>query len=765
MRGYIIKLYQKLHKIDLDSFESGVFNVWFSFDFMRIIEINSFEEFYVKSMNMDASLICESDMRCTRQKLYLCGNDEKNIFSKDHEKPILTLSMIQFEPITSVTEREASLNQFLAEQGVEFSLFDSLSHSDKILVLRETSYAKVMDILIELQCLCYEGKKLIRKVYTIGCLDIEKRNNLENNDVMHARVEIALDQMNSIKIDENQEIKCVLGKADIEKLEKGSSYGLIQEFISKGFISESGESSGINRIILMRKYCKRELTNLFAIQDNKGENPVIELSRLKALMRKVSKAKYSVSMKNLLYRLLIRAWQMENGSYVIIRNHEIWTMVETFVNIALQYSDDSYHNDSAIEGIKSLSLLMDNMSSDNFEDFEVPQGNSRFTGTMSKLLQAYNNLLQELSKLTKRLRETSRCKDKETLEYYTWAVIDTNEVIAGKQLFIDPRSHERLLIINLSHDAMFRIREVIAWSIHEVGHCLRTNWTRKDRNEGLRENAKNAFVLVLEQYLEDEESVSEHRLSMLKDYYATHTICSIDVCEFYGECNQSSCRQKHIDYQIDKLMIYYGKVVQDLFAGKLIGNCKLDITNLANMRQDIEEYLLMLRKAYQEAQADMYMVSVLEIDEPELYIDILKKYFEFSNMGIQDVSGEVLIRMNAVIMIIDSKKKSRVIDAYSSDDLHDVLNRCYTTTRDDFTKALCDSRYFFFSQKLAEFLERVHKSIESALEDEECLQLKEKIKNAYKALAANDKSDSFERALQFIHTCLNTEEASSDKEL
>lgn len=746
MTGYIVKLHQKFYEIDAQNQIMEEFNAWLSFDYMRVIPVEHFEDFYKQSISTEIEKISIRDLSCSRQKIYLCGNNEKDIFLQDDD-PILSLSMIKFQNQCGKIQQEECLKSFLENQNIRYAIFDSLSHSDKIIVMRERSYEKIIDILIRLQYFRSEAIGRVQKIYTIGCLNCKKIENLSQEDKITIRVAVPLNQIEKTKISKADNVCCVMGKEDVEIEQTGSSREIIEFLISREIISENGESKVVKRIsILKSKPDTLEFETVFG--GTNGEKN--DMAPLRTLMQKVEEAGYSSSIKNLMNRLIIRAWQIEKGNSLIIQNNNIWENVKIFIEVAIKYSDNIKHNDSVVEGIKSLSLLMDNMTSDNYDDFEIPQGNSRFTGTMSRLLQAYNNFLKDLSELTEQLRSESRKGDLHRLNYLTWAAIDTNEVVSAKQLFIEPESQDRLLLLNLSHEAMFHIREIMAWSIHEIGHYLRTGWQRRDRNKCLHENVQRVFLRLYESYLNRE--LTDEEIDELQRYQEQNTICNIDVCEYRIKCTQATCGNKHISDQIKVLGRYYDNLLKALFDGTILGDCGILRDKYVEMRLDMERYLEMLKTAYQEAQADMYMIAILNIKEAGQYIDIVRRYFEYSKMSTKEISLEVLIRVHAVIMVIDSERRQKPITDYQIEELEEVLDDIYNKTKGDlFVQSLKKNIYYAFAIKLAEFLCKIKESIESALEQEECKKIKERIYERYDELMGEDEEYiSFENALNFI---------------
>lgn len=744
MKGYIVKLYQKIHNIDEAERDLDEFNAWLSFDYMRVIPVERFESFYKKSISIKSDQINNRDLNSTRQKMYLCGDDEKDIFSRDNIKPILSMTMIKFQNSSKRKDQNEYLADFFKNEEIEYELFDSLSHSDKILVIRENSYEKIIDTLIELKSMKCKKIGGISKLYTISCLDYMKSNSLCEDDNIIVRASIPLNHVGNIKVNESDNIRIMLGKEDIELEWTSSSKGMIELLINNGIISKDGECNVIKRISLLKKIEISAIQRFasFLPYDN-GVKPDVTL--LKDVIKRIGEKNYSSSLKNLLNRLAIRAWQIEEGDAEIIDNNGIWDMVVTFISIAEKYAGNIIHNDSVVEGIKSLSLLMDNMTSDNYEDFEIPQGNSRFTGTMSRLLQSYNIFLTELSELTEKLKKSAQTNTA-MIKYSMWAVIDTNEVVSAKQLFIDRESLERLLIINLSHEAMFHITEIIAWSIHEIGHYLRIGWNRRFRNKTFRENSQRIFLKIYEQYLNEE--VTEKQLHVLNEYQKKHTICNIDVCSERIYCNQNKCHNKHFDDQIDLLKIYYDGILRALFDGDILNNCGVNRSQYVNMRADIEEGLDILEVAYREAQADMYMVSVLSIENSKTYIEILKRYFEYSQMDMVELNPDVVIRIEAVIIVIESINKGCSVNEYHLQDLENTLKAISKSEpNNQFVNTLKDDIKWAFASKLAEFLYQVKESIDEALECDECQKIKEKICKSYYAM---EKGDSFENALDFI---------------
>ena len=744
MKGYIVKLYQKIYNIDGTERNLDEFNVWLSFDYMRIIPVERFESFYKKSISINSDQINNRDLNSTRQKLYLCGDDEKDIFSQDNIKPILSITMIKFQNLSKRKDQNECLAKFFENKGIEYELFDSLSHSDKILVIRENSYEKIIDMLIELKSIKSEKIGGISKLYTISCLDYTKSNSLCEDDNIIVRVSIPLNYVGYINVNESDNIRIMVGKEDIELEWSSSSKGMMELLINDGIISKDGACNVIKRISLLKKIEISAIQRIasFLTDDSCAKS---EVTLLKNVIKKIGEKNYSSSLKNLLNRLVIRAWQIEKGNAEIIDNNGIWDKVETFIRIAEKYAGNIIHNDSVVEGIKSLSLLMDNMTSDNYDDFEIPQGNSRFTGTMSRLLQSYNIFLAELSELTKKLKK-STSTDSTMINYSMWAVIDTNEVVSVKQLFIDRESTDRLLIINLSHEAMFHITEIIAWSIHEIGHYLRIGWNRKCRNKTFRENAQRIFLKIYEQYLNNE--LAEKQLQDLNSYQKKHTICNIDVCTERIHCKQSNCHNKHFDDQIDLLKIYYDGILRALFDGDILNNCGVNRSQYVNMRESIEEGLDILEVAYREAQADMYMVSVLSIENAKTYIEILKRYFEYSQMDMVELNPDVVIRIEAVIIVIESINKDCHVKEYKIDNLKLVLKNISQSEPDNpFVNTLKKNIKWAFASKLAEFLYQVKENIDEALKLDECRKIKEKICKSYYAM---EKGDSFENALDFI---------------
>lgn len=738
MKGYIVKLYQKFHKMDA---QGGMeeFNAWLSFDYMRVIPVEEFEFLYKKSISINADQINSRDLSCARQKLYLCGCDEKNIFSQTDKNPILSLSMIKFQNPCKRKEQEEYFEQFFKDKDVEYELFDSLSHSDKILIMRENSYEKIIDILIELQYTIKCKKNSIPKFYTISCLDCTKIHFLSDEDNIIMRASVPLNYVGNINKNTSDKGRILLGKEDFELEKMGSSKEMIELLIDRGFISRNGECNVIKKISLLKEV---DNINKF-IEFEEDEN--LDVAPLKRVMKKIEEKNYSSSLKNLMNRLVIRSWQIENGNDWIISNNGIWDKVVAFVDIAEKHGDNIIHNDSVVEGVKSLSLLMDNMTSDNYNDFEVPQGNSRFTGTMSRLLQSYNVFLMDLSELTAKLkRHTSLESD--IIDYRMWAVIDTNEVVSAKQLFIDQESTDRLLIVNLSHEVMFHITEIIAWSIHEIGHYLRSGWSRKNRNETFRENAQRIFLIIYEEYLGRE--LTENQILQLREYQKTHTICNVDICSYRIKCNSETCDNEHFDEQIDLLKTYYNDILRELFDGKILGNCGVFRSQYVTMRERIEAGLDMLEVAYREAQADMYMISVLSIEKAKSYIEIIKRYFEYSKMNMTELNEDVVIRINAVIIVIESIKEGCTVKEYSVEKLESVLKNILKQEPDNqFVLSLKKDMKYAFASKLAEFLYQVKVSIDNALRSDECQKIKEKICESYYAM---ERGDSFENALDFI---------------
>lgn len=380
--------------------------------------------------------------------------------------------------------------------------------------------------------------------------------------------------------------------------------------------------------------------------------------------------------------------------------------------------------------ISDFNLLLDNRVSAGMSDFETPQNVLRYSGSSMKVLLAYSTFVDHLILILSQNKrnEAEAAGRKKTLKYLVFVTADPAAKIYAT-VSLSFSEQYRFIKISIPVDLMFEVRNVLPWITHEAGHFIRAGWSRADRNAAYFQSVCRGVARCLKPYTKlkysDHSTGSGNKTISTCKPAAEHGGMKFDdYREYVKQYFQVVIYQYSIDYSLE-FQIPYNKA-RDLFS-------------------DVEQITSGVKRIYQEAIADMFMLLVLDIKKLNEYLTIQAAYFQRLNMDMESLPQENVSRIMAVSVALTriDPDNYKQIDHY----FHGLYDMCDADRILPILKKLKDYEDYYILEPLVVFLTmHVKSGLERLLADKAVTDIWQRIKESY----SNLKKGEFEDYLEFV---------------
>ena len=783
-QGYTIKLYKKINSYGKSTSAvpaDSEYLVLMNFDGMRIIKVDSFEEFG-KSLRPDT--IEDIDMSCERQKLYLYSTDiNKDIFGlreeeKYRECPLIVITMLNFVGRDSEKEQikrelvQESLDLLIESHTDEknkiiYDVMGTLGSHDCVIVFRSNSYSRVSELLFSLRKKLYEEQHPLGTTYSIQSLKKKYSQYWTGagDEKSYASIRITLNAsenpgtlyeeykgnpgfINSIA---DSEAYTTFGKYDM-----GIEGQIVdkQEFLklyeSNGYFSGSNpQIHKTNTRILNYIPCNlgttaQENENGSQQEPSEGIEDSGTLTykgykqRACGMIQKLKESNASAKLQQSILRLIIRVFQANISVYTSESNECYFDLLEgvlEFVNL------EGVNSQEIIAGlVTDLNILLDNRISSNTRDFEIPHSSMRFSGSSTKLLAAYSNLMADLVEIVK----LNKKKRNENTEFLAFVTADIDSKI-GTKMYANGEE-KKILNTKIPVDMMFNVHYAIPWLVHEMGHFLRIGIQREKRNRAYFQCTCYAFHLIAREYLNPV-------FVRGKEIRSLSGVCNAKCCKEYWACRgRKHCIYERFDDYSALVLKYWNMYViqsgcRDDFLYQLPESKKgFYIDEMGAICRDI-------KNAFEEAVADMFMINVLQIKSKETYLEIMTEYFKNNKIMLNEqLHANIVIRIQSILMMICCEKTD------AQDNYVEFLNclmeiqRSENVSEEVRTLAEILSKqinYYGIAGKLFEYLKsEVDDGMKKLLEEQDSENRVSELRKLY--VGIHDNPEDFKRYVDFI---------------
>lgn len=679
INGYIIKLYRSLlsdySSLTYDKFD---FITWMNFTGIRVIPVENFSDYKINSF-LEVSETKSSQLTINthfeRQKLFIysrknfSGDSDsycESIFedcSKNASRtvisnyPLISLIIIDFNNRDAATAQQDLISHLKTKDQkiIKWNVFQTLSSSDCITVLRSKSFKSLMTNIIELRNLSF-----VKSTYTICGI----KTNYSIKDLCTEAIPISMrftlssnTSFLKFKEDFNRYLEdnpifkispsfyATTGKYDVVvEGELMSIDKLIYLFDSSGFLSYSHQLDSKNKLIQMsstrfklefRDWPPLHYDPNFSKLSNQTLLNDLD-NTLKSLVDRILEIE-SDSIKSTLIRLLFRARQ-DMLANLEPEMQKMPPFLCKFIELSLNMVQ---HIDSIEHGVNYLNTYFDNHQNVLKIEFENPKSNYRFIGSSIKILNFYQNIVSLLfDKCVNATREGS--------PFVPFVIADMTTRITVERIF----PGEQLLCVIIPIDMLFDIKHVMAWLIHEAGHYCKLGWNADNRNANFCSNLCQSIPSIIENIFlslpiaqEDPEN-SRRKFYIgafedLKTEFFEFRFCGANSCSCYKSCQEAlgenpyrpeewikRCQHKHLSSFSNQFIEYFHKEIYHKLIAKR-GEL-LDSTITYNLFIDIWQLVDMIQDAYNESVSDIFMISILNIDNIDDYLDTLTAYFRYS---------------------------------------------------------------------------------------------------------------------------------------
>lgn len=738
MKGYILKFYRKINRFDKEP-RNDLFVSWLNFDYMEIILVEKFSEYYERSIELSDPEF--KNLEHFRQKIYICGNDNQNIFSNEKHKtlPIISVTMVKMkESATCIKDISELVSSKIKNKG-RFEVFQTLSDCDSVLVLRTNSLAYTLDILSEI--FIKENSGEIEEFYTIVSSDVAHVKYMEERDEIEALIRVSYPF--DLKLREDRLLKkfFTFGRND-EMYSYGpvSTKKFVTMFCDNGLIYNNKSISSTSIVV------KAEDFPLITQKDDRGL-AIKELEvKYKRIVQLILQSRYSEMVKTMLVRTILRVTQAGMSPYTHKISDYLMELIYSAIEGILGFDKNISYTQSITGIVHSFNLLLDNCISVNQYNFEFPNNNLRSTGTMVKLLMAYNGLLCEIQDVLQLFRlEIDHTKK---IRYFIWCIIDMQTSVSAEQLFIEEDSGKRFMYFKITPEVMLIPRCAIPYLYHESGHFFRAGWNREVRNKSLQENAYYIFIGCWSAF---EGELDSYQIRELVEYLNYHSLNTSDI--YSGEYqNKGDIKGRHGDEQLKILLRYFDNLVIAIYHGKVFSK-KPSKTPMWQMRENISHYINELYSAYLESIADVFMIKSLAINDYEEYLNIVTEYLNLTKIQEKNIGLGMRIRLLSVCFLIDSANENNDENTYKR--VNSLRTKIYNSQNvsDEIKRVLFSASDFYDNIacviELYEFLKNeVGASMESIMKQSEKITNHIlKIRKTYQIIS---QGDTIENGLKFI---------------
>lgn len=671
--GYLIKFYKQISGIGFqgnDILSQTDFLLWLNFDGMKVYNIEHFIEYETKSISAKSVVAddqtCEKlDANAQRQKLLLFReNDSKksvmNIFDVESDNmrklPLISITTINFMENKNVDakRRIVRLGEILKKYRIvyginlEFELLGTLSSHDLVLVMRSNKYNAISQALLYLQEQAKKEEFILSKMYTITGIDIKNKENWTEENVkvsLQISVNSCVSPKEIIEVFDAENRKQNIFKTDYVAVICGK-YDLYIEgevldikkfpelFINNGIFSADNDSIYHTKTQFLYDTRTEFFENLEFEHTSSNQSDDIsreELNnRYNNTIKMLEQMNISKSLEPSIIRLIIRSYQVNKSIFStgIIGNKFDETLL-AFLYLIWHYGQNPSAQEIFAEIVNSLNMLLDNRISVNVPDFETPQSTLRFSGSSARILLAYSNYIDKLVEIVIKSKENSdRCPD-----YVVYMTADSGAKLTAKVYF--PQCKKiRLININIPVNMFYDMKYVIPWITHELGHFVRASWLRCERNvfymETVLEYLKNSHKIDFG------EEMVKYGCDIFKELYEK-------IKEEGEELSFSKCKE------MVRTCLYASYFERN----SLVSHCSLD--KIQSDKEIIEKICELVQHAFEEAIADVFMISILQIETLEHYLDIVCGYLKLSNVSFDNklLPFVLRVRLLAICKLID----------------------------------------------------------------------------------------------------------------
>lgn len=715
--GYIVKLYKAVssHK-KIDILDEMDYLVWMNYDGMTIKKIDEFIE-YQKSL--DVANLGIADKTCERQKIYLYSNSSTNIFFDTNDMspnmPLIVITMINFvrekadlecvqglinKALYSVNvESSEEVSAPNIEEKVKYEIMGTLSSYDYVIVFRGESYTYINNILSQMRILSISQKCPINLTYSILGIARGKEGEWNGDKGVSGSVRVSLspdyspeklfEELSTLntapnsKIMEDLRYYTTFGKYDMGIEGKVlDAERFVNLFSKDGALSEASERIyATNTRFLNYKQVAGTLAS--EGEPSVGDETIkLDESVSKEFNERLKQLQTSVvseEVKQSVLRLILRMYQVAISIYPN-NIKQYLRLLDGLISLIKKKGQLSHCQELLADIVTALNILLDNQVSANIRDFEVPQSNLRFSGASYKLLIAYSNVINSLTKIINTYKAVNDNKH----DYYVFVTVDIDTKISSRIFF--PTDEEiRFLHIRIPVELMYDVEYALPWLTHEMGHFFRT-FERVHRNRAYFRSVFSMFLTMVPQYIRLDNGEGYRVMRHIQ-------ICDARCCSKFEVCNNvKECYFKRFDDYEQLLINYWGMFIS--YAGyKRESYYKIEDRKKGLYIQEMKEVCHLVKNAYEEAIADIFMLTILGIKQGNQYLKIIIKYFWYNQITISnELSGNIVIRIIAVLMYIFSSSLSPekiLLNKKSMDSFQNYIKEVKTESDSEDINKLC----------------------------------------------------------------------------
>jgi len=674
--GYIIKFYRIMDRSKVDKILTFDYYCWGWFDGIKVINVKHILDYQTKSLDFnDLDVI---DKECHRQKLLIYNNKNDNgVLNKDNyqEMPLLSVTIVNLsKKIQSKESLENYLtsikDEYFKHSKFEYAVFGVLSANNFVIACRSNNYFDIKRFIFAIREYLYTSG-----VYTVfgvlNDLEILKKNWKESYN-LKAHIQLSTQPSYSPKdinkyinsfTEPSLHLDCSLlvGKkdcavsCDIDINDTDSIKKFVEFTFNKGFYSEyNGKSSPVVSTSTNFLYDNKLFENLdfneISTQEivSKVDDSIkCQHESAKTLYEKWNKS-IETDMKgklsnNFIYefkRLALRTYQLlcgcEKNSITSLDVIEgigkffelTKTIAKTIDKNDINSNAASSHLSTIISGLLALNTLLDNREVNEFHEFESPRSNIIFTGNSFKLIEFYSIYARDVILLLKKWDKFTGSNDNSKSNYFFLTTDGYSEVTVTR-LFLSSEN-SRLLNARVPTELLYTPYYTMCMLAHELGHFSKVGWDRTTRNRYFTLSV--IFALILK-----ESDLNLDRPQLAKVFFS-----------YYDNLNSYDTNFKNFTDLIKKnIKVTLNTIVDSEF----------DKNNMVEQFISIiDGDIYVIQDAFREAPADMFMIKVLQIEEPIAYLKIAINYFVYMGYNCRVLSKNIVLRLSAVLFYMHITK-------------------------------------------------------------------------------------------------------------
>ena len=679
--GYIIKFYRHINRKIFEANSSAFdYIAWGSFDDIKITKVTNIVDYQRKNFT-DLNGVPKNSL-LFRQKLLAYSDDKTDIFETDPKLPLVAIVVVDYKTANSLNIKQyeeyyAGVINNLKITSLKYKILETFTLGRYIVVCRTNSIFNLNVFISSIR----RAPLVISSYSVVGLSTVENAidNWVDNNlkftikittkpNVLPYQIRLSLEEYfdriidccgnKTFKINSIESI--THGKYDLFiSLETQSKDAFKRLFLPNGIYDL--EVQNCKPIIYTKTHFFSELTeNTYEIIEetfkniwpnylekiNSTEKNYIEdEKKLTQILEEVKKTNLSEDYKYEIERLVYRTIQLifEYSSKDLYRfANDIVKAVLVFLNMTLEtvefvLSDNSinyleskeyaYYFNSIIEGTAALNTLIDNRDINDYYDFESPHSNVMFTIPVSKLVHFYSIFSQEILKCLMFLG------NKKDIEVFV--TVDGCSKITIHQLFSNC-TDKMLINIRIPVELLYHPSSTLAFITHELGHFHNATNCTAEKNQYLLLSISQSLCYSLNN-------------SKFKDYdqnsalfFANNYYCSD---EFFS---------KPMEEYIDVVKTNLSNMIHYSMGTQLFENDEKIDAFLDQFYQIID----LIYNGFTEAEADAFMLKILNISDPIKYMEIICHYLNHMSIVDNDLSGNLIMRFVAVLAnMIDYSKR------------------------------------------------------------------------------------------------------------